>query len=278
MEERKDPVNWSTLKWLRQSPKHYLYALEHPRPDSEALLLGRLTHCAVYEPDRLASRYLIAPRFHGGMKDATALANGYDGGKEAKAAWEVTLAESSAEAVPADLLQRAVACRDALLADPIASSQIRGGYIEQPLTWTDASTGIQCRGRVDHVNGCLSDLKTTRSVEPRVFNRDAARYGYHGQIAFYEAGLEANSIATIGPPMIIAVESVPPHDVIVLEFSDAALWAGRQLYRSCLDALARCRETGTWPGVAGGKVLPLELPAWATPESEEITLGGVSVF
>ena len=272
MLERSDPVNWSSLKCLRESPKHYRWALDHPREDSEALLLGRVTHCAVYEPAQLATRYVVAPRFHGGMKDDTAIAAGYDGGKEAKLAWEST---SHPEAVSADIYARAIACRDALLSDPIAGPMIHGGFSEQFVTWTDAITGIECHGRVDHVNGCLSDLKTTRSVQPHAFNGDIGRLGYHVQIAYYADGLEANGIMLLEKPAIIAVESNPPHDVVVLEFTEEDMAIGRAVYRRCLDALAIARLTDHWPGVAGGKRQRVDLPAWANPLNHEtLTLGG----
>lgn len=276
MIERTDPVNWSTLKHILTSPKHYRHILSTPREDTEALQLGRITHCAVYEPDELDSRYLIAPRFHRGMKDATARAKGYEGGKESAAAWDAEVAEVGAEVVDGGLYQRAIGMRDAVLADPVAGPMVTGGYSEQALTWT--VDGIECRGRLDHINGRLSDLKTTRNIRPRRFMADVARYQYHAQTAWYDAGLEANGVVTEGQPAIIAVESSAPYDVLVVFMGDAVLRAGWELCRNALDRLAGCRHLDSWPGVSGGDAVPLELPAWAMPEDDPITLGGESVF
>lgn len=254
---------------MRQSPKHYLHALKNPREDTEALLLGRVTHCMVYEGDKLALRYAPEPRFNRTMKDETAIAKGYDGGKEAAERFASRCAELGLEVVKADLFERASQMTKALLADPEASPLLVGGYSEQLVTWTDAATGIECRGRVDHINGCLSDLKTTRSIEPRAFAASAVRLGYHAQLAFYADGLLANGIALSELPVIIAVENEPPYDVAVYQFELADLAAGRRVYRECLDRLAWCRANDQWPGVTGGQRLSIGLPQWASPVEQE---------
>lgn len=276
MMERNDRVNWSTLKNILTSPKHYRWALDHPREDTEALLRGRATHCAIYEPSEYGKRYVVAPKFHRGMLDKTAREKGYEGGKEAAAQWDAQHrdAEVLTPEMNADVIGMATATKD----DPIAGPMIEGGFAEQAVTWTDALTGIECRGRVDHINGRLSDLKTTRNIDPRAFGRDVARFMYHGQLAYYADGLAANGIVLEGEPAIIAVENTAPYDVLVLTFSEEDMAAGRALYRKALDCLSRSRELDEWPGVSGGEPMRVPLPAWVMPEAEEITLGGVRLF
>lgn len=277
MIERTDAVNWSTLKYIRESPKHYRYHLGHPREDTDALMRGRVTHTAVYEPEKL-KQYVVKPRFHGGMKDETAIANGYDGGKQAKAEWEALSAAAGRTIVPAEIYADALAMRDAIVDDPVAGPMVTGGYSEQLITWTESDTNIECRGRIDHLNGRLSDLKTTRSNNPRAFASDVIRYGYHAQLAYYSSGLMHNGITVSAPPAIIAVENKAPYDVIVYVLTDAMLEAGRQLYRDCLFTLQNARFVDRWDGVSGGLPLNLEPPAWAMPEAEEITMGGNPIF
>ena len=270
--ERQDAVNWSTLKTIGVSPKHYLHTLATPRPDTEALQLGRVTHCAVLEPERLASRYVVEPAFHKGMNDETAIGKGYAGGKQAAAAWRATVPDT-AEVVPSDLYERAILMRDAIRLDPVCSLYATGGRTEYRIEWTDHATGIQCRGRVDHVNGCLADLKTTRSLV--TCERDVARFGYHAQLAWYSDGLDAAGIERDGPPCLLFVESVAPFDVLVLTFTEDDLAVGRRVYRAALNRLAECRASGSWPGVSGGRARRIVLPAWAGPIEEEITIDGV---
>lgn len=263
MIERDDAVNWSTLRFMRQSPKHYRHALTAPPKDTEALQRGRLTHCAIYEPDELPKRYVVEPRFHKGQNDDTAVKNGYEGGKQAAAAWAAE--NVGREVVSSDMMAAASAMAAALHADPWAAPMLRGGSAEQLITWTDRQTGIACRGRVDHFNGCLSDLKTSRSVEPRWFAAQVARMGYHAQLAFYADGLRESGVALAEPPALIVVENCAPYDVLVLTVPDEAIDAGRAMYRACLERLAECRRHDEWPGVSDGQRQTLNLPAWALP-------------
>lgn len=276
MIERPDAVNWSTLKYMRVSPKHYRHALATPRTDSDALKLGRLVHCMVYEPQHVDDRYVREPKFNRTMKDETAIARGLDGGREAAEAFAI--AHVMHDVVPPVLWDKALAMSAAIHDDPLAGPMVRGGYVEQQITWIDEATGVECRGRVDHVNGRLSDLKTTRVIEPRQFAAAAARYGYHAQVAYYLDGLAANGIVLEDVPAIPAVENEAPYDVAVYTLPPDVIAAGRALYRSCLDRLVECRAKDEWPGVSPGYT-PLVLPAWAVhAEDEEITFGGEAMF
>lgn len=259
--ERTDPVNWSTLKYASVSPKHYLQVLSEPRADTPALLLGRVTHCALYEPDQMGARYVVEPNFHRGQNDEVAIKNGYEGGKQAAQAWGASL-RSGVEVVPKAVFAQAVAMRNAVLADPVAAPLFRGGHSEHRIEWDDPLTGIKCRGRVDHVRSRVSDLKTTRSIE--WFERDAARLKYYAQLAWYHDGARLAGLPISELPCIVAVENEKPHDVMVLTFTEEDLDAGRRVYRDALLKLKACRESGVWHGVSGGVARRIRLPEWAT--------------
>src|SRR5690606_13676340 len=67
-----DAVNWSTLKVMAKSPRHYRHALAHPRPPSPAMLLGTAAHLATLEADRWDDEVRI-----------------FDGASRRRKAWEV---------------------------------------------------------------------------------------------------------------------------------------------------------------------------------------------
>ncbi len=51
--------NFSTLKHVATSPKHYRHALESPKKDSVAMILGRTAHTAAFEPKRFQLEYAV---------------------------------------------------------------------------------------------------------------------------------------------------------------------------------------------------------------------------
>lgn len=265
--ERPDRVNWSTLKNILKSPRHYLHGLAHEREDTEALLRGRAIHCAVYEPTKFASRYVVEPNFHRGMNDDTAISRGLAGGKQAAAAWAAENAATGREVLPADIHADVLGMSKALWADPVASRLLDGARGEVPIEWTDPVTGIECRGRVDHLNGCVADLKSTRDLA--WCERDAARMLYHAQLAWYFDGCTAAGHTFTDAPCLLFVESAAPYDVLVLTFDDDALAAGRAVYRRAIDTLAECRRKGEWLGVGGGSARRIQLPAWAMQTEHE---------
>ncbi len=142
--------------------------------------------------------------------------------------------------------------------------------------WQDEVTDLACKGLadmlvddpsselVDALDGrpyapILADLKTTSDLPG--FARQAGRMGYHGQLAHYAAGVQAD--AGITPAVyIVAVESIAPHDVAVYRLLDADLERGMAYRDELLATLARCEALGDWPGVSRG-VLALDIPRWA---------------
>lgn len=257
-----DAVNWSTLKALRDSPLHYRHATTHARPDTASLMLGRAVHTATLEPSRFA--------------DAYAVFDGVRCGKEYDAFKASAGARTILNQREADL---AIEIADAVQNHPLAAPYlVARGDAERSIVWNDSATGLRCKARPDLLvrtdDGlCLVDLKTTRTVDPRMFGGAAARLGYHCQLAMYADGL-----ATIGLPVdkvvIIAVENTAPYDVGVFVLTDDVMQCGREeVYGSAtetglLPRLARYRELDIWPGRFSGEV-ELALPAWMFQDEDE---------
>jgi hypothetical protein len=261
-----DAVNISTLKQIiRYSPRHYQHLLSAPRKDTTALAFGRLVHCAVLEPDALAGRYVVEPDY-GDLRTKAARAD--------RDAWRTE--HIGAECVSDEWMDKALGMSAAVRGDPVAAPYLNGGRPEVTLTWSDAETGVSCKGRVDWLSfadrterpDCIVGLKTTRTILPDAFARGAVGYGYSPAWAFYADGYERMFGRAI-PSVEIVVESDPPHDVVVYEIPDEELDEGRREYREALVLLARCRERNEWPGVSGGKLLTFRRPKWAQHHDDD---------
>ena len=161
--------------------------------------------------------------------------------------------------------------------DPIASSLIRGGAIEQSFFWTD-ERGIlrKCRPDIVTSNGqCIVDLKTTDDVSPKGFGKTIVNRRYHVQAAWYldvMTGLYGHDAPQAF--VFIAAQKTRPYDVGVLYLTPDQIELGRQTYREDLDRLVECMKDDVWPGATGGKLVEAVLPDWAMRKiSAALSLG-----
>lgn len=248
-----DAVNWSSLKELKRSPKHYRYRLENERPDSVRLALGRGAHTAILEPMRFLRDYAL-----------------WEGDRRAGKAWE-TFKEANAgkTILKSDEYDRCLAIGESVRSHSVASKLLAKGEAEQTLTWTDPVTGIKCKARPDWMcDPATVDIKTAKSIEPRQFASACARLGYTGQAAFYCGGRALARNEQPKPFIIIAVEIDPPHDVACYELDEDALYAGEKEVMELLALLSSCRESDSWPG-RSQELETLAMPAWLFGDDEQ---------
>ena len=255
-----DAVNWSTLKEMAKSGAHYRHRLTTPRKDTPAMRFGRAVHCAVLEPDRFPLECVI-----------------WDGDRRGNAWKEFAEVNSGRTILKFDEYETCLAVRDAVWSHPAAAPMLDGPS-EIVLEWTDPDTGLACKARLDKVyEGGPADLKTTKTTDPREFERTSGNLLYHAQLSFYRRGLRECALGGLDAvPRIIAVEVEPPYDVVVFRLSDDALIAGDQLVGDLLAHVASCRERGEWPGRFATEQ-ELYLPPWMVvdPDSLGISIGGV---
>lgn len=253
-----DAVNWSTLKHMRRSPLHYRHAVDSPRADTTRFALGRAAHTAVLEPDRFLLDYAC---YKGTIRR----------GKD----WDAFKVQHSTETIlKVGEYKTCLAIRDAVRSHPAAMSYLAAGIPEHSVAWTDADTGLACKGRMDWVSAtrpAIVDIKTTSDVDEHRFGALCARMLYHAQLAFYADGYYASNAERL-PVVIIAVEVTAPHDVAVYELDEDAIYAGSEIYRELLVKVASCRAAGSWPGRHQDQAT-LRLPAWAFGDEEGTDVG-----
>ena len=244
-------VNWSTLKYACTSALAYQHALETPREDTDAMRLGRLVHTAVFEPESLDTEYIT-----------------WTGGIRRGGEWEAfKAAHARLTIIKPEDLEAALRISFAVRSHKVAGRLLAKGQAESTVTWRDADTGIRCKARLDWITSrYLVDLKTSRDIDARAFGRTAGQMLYHGQLAFYQMGLEANGLKR--KAKIIAVENEAPYDVAVYGLSDDMLWAGECRAKEALVLVARCRRSHVWPG-RYPKEQPLMLPQWEYPKDDD---------
>lgn len=239
------------LKSILVSPLLYRHIEQEGRPDTDTLRVGRAGHAAVLEPSRFLTTF--------------ARWDARRAGKE----WEAFKAHHEARGctvLTATQYDNAVAMSDAVRADRLAAKLLEDptGEAEVSITWRHAGTGLPCKARIDFLGRALVELKTARDPAPGPFSTASARLHYDLQLACYAAAVESVGLE-LPPVKVIAVQNVPPFDVVVYQADDELLDVGRERFESAMMMVAHCRRTGEWPGVARGEEQVLRLPAWAVP-------------
>lgn len=219
-----------------------------------SMLLGSMSHCAVFEPAEFAKRYAVMPKI-----DRRTNAG--------KAAFEQFSAECQADkltAVTMDQYEAAMRTAEAVNKHPLVRQLLdMGGWSEQRVDFTDPRTGAACKLKADRItpSNIIIDLKTTADASPEGFSKSCANYRYHVQDAWYSDGLAAASNAPVQAFIFVAVE---PETGIVKPYTlDADSRAlGREQYQANLDTYLECLRTNTWPAY-GDEISELRLPSWA---------------
>ena len=245
-------VNWSRLKLARKSLLHFRD--EPKRPDTASLGMLRAVHALVLEPEHFAEDFTV-----------------YDGRRDKRTAKYQAFLETVGSRTVLSTKEHAEASRisQAVAAYKPAADLLSmdGACAEVPLHWTDRATGLTCKGRADLVitdgkRATLIDLKTCRTIDGRGLASDAARMGYHGQLAHYAAGVESCMGGEVVAWALLCVEGTAPHDVGLYYLDDEAKRAGSALRNDLLAQVADAQREDHYPGQCMDPGM-LTLPAWA---------------
>ena len=252
--------NWSVIKMLAKSPLHAYHAHTAPDEDSASRVMLRAIHCLVLEPHEFDGAFAIYEGKVRRGKEFDAFAAAHEG-KGILNPREYAEAQATA---------------GAYRAHPEVMKIAQGACCEVVVTWTDGETGLPCKARVDAIKegAGIMDLKTIGTTIGRRVAALTATNLYHGQLAHYAEGCEANGIK-VPAAYIAAAESKPPQDVALFALDDGApdgaLYVGRSLRRRLMRRLAECVERDEWPG-RHPETQNLCLPSYAI--DDELEFGG----
>jgi len=244
-----------------RTPRHAKAAFDGPRNPSAAMQKGTAIHFLLLWPDQFSKAFALAPsQEKRSNKD--------------KAAW----AAMQAQFPDATILRPSEwddvhRMRDRLLENGLVKRLLAGkGRVELTIVWKDEPTGLLCKARLDRLIShyvspwdgnewpAILDLKTTKDARRKQFSDSIVNFNYDIQCAHYMAG--ANSISAIERKYVfIAIENVFPFCSRVFEAESAMVDVGTKRWRRCLNLLAKCYETGAWPGYPE-EADTIGLPEW----------------
>lgn len=245
-----------------KSPAHFWAASglnpnRIPPKENEAFNVGRLAH-----------KLLIEGR-EGLEKDFAIRPDKWDSWRTKEAqVWRDANILAGKTVVTEDDLADVMGMAESLGRHPLVKAGILDGFVERSLIWKDVETGIWLKARPDvipNASGIVADLKTTASVTDDDLSKSMASFGYHMQAAIVGMALKEVLDLEMESFSLVWVEKAPPFCVRVTTLVPADIERGAMQVRSALRQMARCLETGDWPGPGGdrrdGEYLPI--PAWA---------------
>lgn len=259
----REAVSNSTLNIFREwrPTYHGVYVLGtmERKKTTAAMILGSAVHCLALERKSFNDRFAVAPECD---KRTTV-------GKER---WGAFVAESAGKTVlPSDGeygFHKAAAMAEALRGNREFRYLLdKALTVEQPYRWRwglgDGDT-VLCRGKPDIVTttGVIVDIKTTSDVTTDSWVRDAWKYGYHRQAAFYRNGLFAID-GEFRQFAHVAVGSYEPYPVVVYCLDEQSIDLGSDEVQADLTALRDCRISGDWRDPAEKRIQHVRLPQWA---------------
>jgi len=216
------------------------------------------------EPDRFRRTYVLAPHF-GSLRKNDADGTTTEQGKENKKRRdEWVAAHKESIILPAGEGDALLGMINAIAEHKLARMLLEKGSPEVTAKWSCPATGLPAKVRSDSVRpeiAVISDIKALEDASDDGFRKALSRYGYHRQDALYRA-IFGEAGVTIRRFIFIAVEKAAPYLVKLHECTDDAFNAGHASWQRDAATLARCVESGVWPGYPE-TINKVDLMPWA---------------
>ncbi len=264
---RWDALSQSDLKSARTMAhlRHRLDAV--PEPAGPAQSKGTAFHTLLLEPESFSDRVAICPA---NPKTGESFGRGTIKWDE----WADTEpGKTLISKAEADDIERM-----ATIANQNATVQMlqkSGGAVEVSAVWHDPECGVLCKGRFDLLivgasKIIAADIKTTENADSEPFGRDAHKYGYVFQQAFYRRAIRAIFPGRAFVPYIVAIETTPPHCLTTYSIDDGTMAVGESAVNAKLAQYTHAVKTNQWPGYEPEQALVLPVWAYRQIESEGI--------
>jgi hypothetical protein len=273
-----DAVRAGQLDDLRPRPliffKRWIQRTMPPPKDTEALQFGRAFHCLALEgPKVFAERYVVIPddapedlrRFRCAAKPSQKTCDSiswWDGFEKERGSREIIARES------VDLAERMV---DAVREKPAAAELLNCGTPE--VTFRHQLPGFAVQARVDWFDPkatagpLLMNVKTIECLDD--FDHQYEKFNYYKSDAFYRLVVaRVLGVETFVPQCVnLVVEKQEPFECSIRLPDAESLNVGTREVMADLQLLARCYESGVWPGEPN-EPRPVSLSEWKLRQSQ----------
>ena len=239
-EYRQHPaVSRSELFKISESPEKFKFYKDNPTPPTPALIFGQVFHKLALQPEDFENEFAIVPNVDRRTKEGKQIYSDFLENSDGK-----TIINS-------DDYEKAKAMCESLYNNKYASKLLNGDK-EKPYFWIDETTGEECKCRLDCETDlseitAIVDVKSSTDASVQGFMKDAVKYGYDFQSAFYTEGAKINT----GKKYIfvfIVVEKEAPYAINIFQADSLFMKRGYDLFREYIGIYHDCKITGEWYG------------------------------
>lgn len=226
------------------------WAMDNPKPATDAMDMGTLLHALVLEPDTFLDRVAI-----------------WDGDKRGKPFTEFEAANAGRIIIKPAQHTALARMRDSIMDHPQARALVTGKGMREATAIFNARAGLRGKARIDFLNteqDMLVDLKTARTCDPRAWTRTAAvPLKYDVQQAWYQAAFYAVLKRECRMAFVV-VENCDRHRCRVFTLPPEPIDACLVAIAPLLDQWAEALQSGVYPDLPINDPTEVEWPAWAS--------------
>jgi hypothetical protein len=214
------------------------------------MILGSAIHCAILDPERFGTDFVVSPKFDKRTTVGKTALNEFARLSEGKTV------------IDSDMADKVIGIRNSIMSHPIAKEMLSGGEAEYSYYSTDIMTGLKTKCRPDYHNGgALIDLKTTNDASYEGFARQIGNLGYHLQAAFYLDVFNQSQETNYKDFFFVAVENTAPYAVAIYRLDQEQIEHGRIAYKSAITKLNEYLKSGETSEERRSKIAQFGYPA-----------------
>jgi hypothetical protein len=247
----------SSLIKMMDVPAEAKYKLDNPGEYKECYRMGSAIHSFTLEREKFNSEFLTGidcERRSAADRHKWAqwfCEHGADGERitsNSSKVWHAMFeAETGKHMVTPSEIEKIRLMSEAVFSHHAASSVLNNGAAEQSLYCCDSETRINLRARPDFLGNEIVDLKSIERIDDRSIWNQTRNLGYHISAAMYQ-DIHYQLTKDYKRFVFVFVCKSPPYLTRVLTMPDSLAEEGHRMYRLGVSRLARCLESGEWPG------------------------------
>jgi len=243
-----DAFSSSAAKQILISPSH-LAEYKRKGPDTEALRLGSLFDCMLFDPDVVERDFVQAPEFFENDAGEQKLWKKRSGSKAAKRYGEELTDNGRKLMVAREAYDDAGEMIAAISGFKPIAKVLAEGTPQVTMIWIDSKTGVLCRARVDWWRpDSMADLKSILAggAQQLRWPREVKKNGYQVQAGAYVSGRAHLCGGEIVPFKFLVCEKKAPYPRMCYRTGSATMKKGEEDWNRALGIYAECTEQNCW--------------------------------